>query len=233
MDYWRHFPSYQLERRADLFFSLYLPKVLAEYVFPVQEKIIPEFPIQRKILGLKKSPRKSYKIDYIALSKDKDKDTVLFVELKTDMESRCSKQDGYLKKAKEVGLWALLNDLLEIFQAPKLDSKSRKKYFCLLQYLKSMGIFDIPDSMKDFMSRPNFRGVTKESRGIKIKIPETTKCKIVYVQPHSQPEKIEPDIAIITFQDFSKVVKGHDDPISQRFALSLDKWANNVAGEGY
>ena len=28
MDRWRHLPSYQLERRADLFFSLYLPEVL-------------------------------------------------------------------------------------------------------------------------------------------------------------------------------------------------------------
>ena len=28
MDAWRHLPSYQLERRADLFFSLYLPEVL-------------------------------------------------------------------------------------------------------------------------------------------------------------------------------------------------------------
>jgi hypothetical protein len=25
MDGWRHLPNYQLERRADLFFSLYLP----------------------------------------------------------------------------------------------------------------------------------------------------------------------------------------------------------------
>jgi len=28
MDVWRHLPSYQLERRADLFFALYLPEVL-------------------------------------------------------------------------------------------------------------------------------------------------------------------------------------------------------------
>jgi len=28
MDAWRHFPNYQLERRADIFFALYLPEVL-------------------------------------------------------------------------------------------------------------------------------------------------------------------------------------------------------------
>ncbi len=35
MDAWRHLPNYQLERRADLFFSLYLPEVLeAKLGFP-------------------------------------------------------------------------------------------------------------------------------------------------------------------------------------------------------
>jgi hypothetical protein len=28
LDAWRHFPNYQLERRADIFFALYLPEVL-------------------------------------------------------------------------------------------------------------------------------------------------------------------------------------------------------------
>ena len=38
VDAWRHLPNYQLERRADLFFSLYLPEVLkAKLGFPVAE----------------------------------------------------------------------------------------------------------------------------------------------------------------------------------------------------
>lgn len=30
MDSWRRLPSYQLERRADLFFALYIPQALEE-----------------------------------------------------------------------------------------------------------------------------------------------------------------------------------------------------------
>lgn len=41
MDAWRHLPNYQLERRADLFFSLYLPEVLeAKLGFLVGDTII-------------------------------------------------------------------------------------------------------------------------------------------------------------------------------------------------
>lgn len=32
MDAWRHFPNYQLERRADIFFALYLPEGLGARV---------------------------------------------------------------------------------------------------------------------------------------------------------------------------------------------------------
>ena len=47
VDAWRHLPNYQLERRADLFFSLYLSKVLeATLGFPVADQIVPEFPVR-------------------------------------------------------------------------------------------------------------------------------------------------------------------------------------------
>ena len=47
LDKWRHLPNYQLERRADIFFSLYLKEVIEEkYHVKLQDTIIPEFPIQ-------------------------------------------------------------------------------------------------------------------------------------------------------------------------------------------
>ena len=39
LDDWRHLPAYQLERRADIFFSLYLPDVLARRVGPLNPTI--------------------------------------------------------------------------------------------------------------------------------------------------------------------------------------------------
>jgi hypothetical protein len=47
LDAWRHFPSYPLERRADLYFALYLPEVLeTQFGFPVQPQLVPEFPLR-------------------------------------------------------------------------------------------------------------------------------------------------------------------------------------------
>ena len=67
MDAWRHFPSYQLERRADLFFSLYLPEVLeAKLGFSVADLLVPEFPARIGTIYPENPSNQSYKIDYVA-----------------------------------------------------------------------------------------------------------------------------------------------------------------------
>ena len=64
MDAWRHLPNYQLERRADLFFSLYLPEVLeAKLGFPVADQIVPEFPVRIGTIYPDIPIDKSYKIE--------------------------------------------------------------------------------------------------------------------------------------------------------------------------
>jgi hypothetical protein len=74
MDACRHLPNYQLERRGDQFFSLYLPEVLeAKLGFPVGSTIIPEFPVRIGMIYPDIPIDKSYKIDYVALSADADK----------------------------------------------------------------------------------------------------------------------------------------------------------------
>ena len=45
LDCWRHLPSYQLERRVDMFFSLYLKDILEMHVGRSPVKVIPEFPL--------------------------------------------------------------------------------------------------------------------------------------------------------------------------------------------
>jgi hypothetical protein len=51
LDAWRHLPAYQLERRADIFFSRYLIGVLSEITGDdLEEEIIPEFPIKRDLI---------------------------------------------------------------------------------------------------------------------------------------------------------------------------------------
>ena len=48
---------------------------------------------------------------------------------------------------------------------------------------------------------------------------------IVYIQPNGVGE------GVISFSEFSEVVRGHNDPMSQRFSTSLAQWAEVKAGE--
>jgi len=219
MDAWRHFPNYQLERRADVFFSLYLPEVLeAKLGFPVRPELAPEFPVRIGTIYPNIPIDKSYKIDYVALSTAADK--AVLVELKTEGMSRRPEQDKYLLAAQKVGLANLLEGLLDIFRA----TNAKRKYFCLLMHLESMGLLRIPMQMKEIMAKSGLQGATEASRQIKI----TAKVKeslIVYIQPNGDG----PDV--ISFREFAEIVRRHDDPVSQRFATSLCEWAEIQAGE--
>ena len=51
LDRWRHFPAYQLERRADIFFSVYLPEALAKVTgVEIDPRMIPEFPLKLDLI---------------------------------------------------------------------------------------------------------------------------------------------------------------------------------------
>lgn len=219
MDAWRHLPNYQLERRADLFFSLYLPEVLeAKLGFPVGNAIVPEFPVRIGTIYPDIPIDKSYKIDYVALSADADK--AILVELKTEGSSRRESQDKYLLASREAGFPALLGGVLDIFRA----TNSKRKYFTLLELLESMGLLRIPMEMKEIMSHPNLQGVTRASNSIEVTA-SVTDSVIVYVQPNGNGDDI------ITFEDFRDVVQKHDDPVSKRFSQSLQEWTALKAGE--
>ena len=218
MDAWRHLPNYQLERRADIFFSLYLPEVLeAKLKFAVQPVLVPEFPVRIGTIYPHIPIDKSYKIDYVALSVAADK--AVLVELKTEGMSRRPEQDEYLKAAQKVGLVCLIEGLLDIFRA----TNAKRKYFCLLEYLERMGLLSIPIQMKEIMMRPNLQGVNELSRKIEITV-KSTESLIVYVQPNGDSKDI------ISFCEFAEIVQRHDDPVSLRFATSLREWAEIKAG---
>ncbi len=71
MDRWRNLPSYQLERRADLLFSLYLREALeVKLGFPILPDLIPEFPVRIGTIFPDEESNRSVKIDYLALSAD-------------------------------------------------------------------------------------------------------------------------------------------------------------------
>ena len=219
MDAWRHLPNYQLERRADLLFSLYLPEVLeAKLGFPISNLLVPEFPVRIGTIYPDIPIDKSYKIDYVALSADAKR--AILVELKTEGSSRRENQDKYLLASRKAGFPALLGGVLDIFRA----TNSKRKYFALLELLESMGLLRIPMEMKDIMSRQKLHGATEASQAVEVTATVTDSI-IVYVQPNGNGN------GIINFEDFRVVVQEHDDPMSQRFAQSLAEWAAVKAGE--
>jgi len=224
MDAWRHLPKYQLERRSDIFFSLYLPEVLeAKLGFPIHPQVVPEFPVHKATIYSDHRGDDCCNIDYLALSADGSQP--LYVELKTDQASRRVQQDDYLLRAQQVGLPALLDGVCSIFRAT--TRPYRPKWFALMLHLQEMGLLQVPASLCDIMACERHRGAPNASKDIVITAP-AAKPHIVYVQPLAGDAG---DSVVIAFEEYAEVVARHDDPLSQRFAESLLEWSSIRAGE--
>lgn len=142
LDKWRHLPKYQLERRADIFFAMFLPDVLENHYGPEFDRnVIPEFPLRKETLWPDTGSREanlSVNVDYAAFTKDGKQ--VFFVELKTDIKSLRPRQSSYLKRASELKFKELVKGVLSL----KKKSKEREKYDCLLECLKVVPV-DAPE----------------------------------------------------------------------------------------
>lgn len=212
LDDWRFLPSYQLERRADIFFGLHLEAILKEKLGEDKlNLIIPEFPVRKGSLPQdplynidpKIGKNQSFKIDYLAYSKSQN--IVYFIELKTDLGSRNSKQDWYLKEAKNLGMYQVLEDLKPIYKAS--NKNGRIKYEHLFKKLCE-------------------NGLTKGSNS-SFEIVETDiKDEIIYIQPTSDII----DNSIITFRDIINNLKNDSNTeFTKRFLKSLIEWQSECA----
>jgi hypothetical protein len=166
------------------------------------EGIIPEFPVRIGTIQPGARTNRSFKIDYLA--KVKGKNSVVFLELKTDDSSRRGKQDWYLNRAQEVGLVSLLNGLKKICRA----TGAKGKYRFLLEKLQSMGLL----------------AVTKEG-DIHI-APVEYSSKVVYLQPNNVDGKEN----VVSFREAAEIIERENDDLSERFAQSLREWARIEAG---
>ena len=202
LDEWRRLPSYQLERRADIYFAMFLTTVLEKSLGTEFEcLVIPEFPLRLGTLwpDMEKTNNRnrSVKVDYVAFSKDYG--GVFFVELKTSMKSRDPDQDSNLKRAACMEFKDFLEGIHRITETDYIrkHSDKRKKYDCLLKMLS-----DVPENTSG--ARP----------------------KIVYVQPTCDGKNHQDDATCITFEDFAAEVDGQG-CIGNRFAQSLRRWAKD------
>lgn len=213
LDRWRHLPNYQLERRADIFFSVYLKGLMEEVTgVALDDVIIPELPIKRELIWSDLATDKSVKVDYVLFAKDRSK--VFFVELKTDAGSRRDTQDHYLEKATQLGFRKVADGICSIVR----KTNAHQKYHHLVSALVGLGYLTMPDDVREFLYPAPRVGLTERLRQIAPTAADSA-IEVLYVQP----ESTEGD-GCIDFVRFAEFVERHDDPLSRVFAAHLRKW---------
>jgi len=223
MDRWRHLPAYQLERRADIFFSAYLPAVIAEHTgVEVSADVIPELPILRSLIWPDKKGKSSVKVDYAVMARDRSR--VYFVELKTDGASRREDQDTYLSRSVDIGFRRIVQGIVEISQA----TSAHQKYGHLLHALAVHGCVRLPEGLDDHLWPRVRSGVGMLLREVEVTVGAgELAIEVVYLQPTggSAGERV------IDFNEFAAHVERHGDPVSELFALSLRKWVARAGSD--
>ena len=247
MDDWRHLPSYQLERRVDLFFSLYIPEVISKiFECEVKDELIPEFPVKLSIIYNNKNNDKSFdfdaknynlnsnhsvKIDYVAITKNHEK--AFLIELKTDKHSIKPEQVKNLFYSGD-DFSALIGGIQEIYCNSASDSIYRNKYNCLLNKLDSMGLFGEIGVFKEaYHNKGTYEDLS--NRVSNFKPISNIEMKKVYIAPtKTNTDLLEKNnIEFITFQEFVKIAQKNnsEDKISSQFINYLREWDETAAGD--
>lgn len=134
LDEWRHLPAYQLERRVDVLFGMFLPKVIEKAFGVCVDDVIPEFPLHKALLTdepcdpSKASSHHSVNVDFAVFGHRGEVKRLLLVELKTDTESLNDKQLKNMKTAQCARSSKLLQGVISAAQ----HSQSKRKYAHLI-----------------------------------------------------------------------------------------------------
>ena len=226
LDRWRHLPAYQLERRADIFFALYLPEVLEQHSgTKINRCLIPEFPIKNE------GNNRSINADYLALEEPKDGEPpqAFLVELKTDMASIDENQLRDLHCAAKLGLKRLVGGVIEICRR----TNQRRKYAHLLKSLSCLDLVNAFPHLPRWCCKTQW-GYAGLRDGIRNNVTEKTSLKLVYVAPKKDEKLEEAKIPTIDFKCFADIIeKGDPDGIRRTFACHLRNWAKECAGIPY
>jgi hypothetical protein len=209
LDRWRHLPNYQLERRTDIFFSIYLKELIEEHEgHPLMDTVIPELPIKAN------GSARSFKVDYVLFSKDKT--TAYFVELKTDGHSRRDDQDEYLRQAVGDGFQKVLEGLTEITSR----TTSYRKYWHLIHLLSKAEVLKVSDEVRDYLYPTVRTGLRARLAATEV-IAKNVEIRVIYIQPHKAN-----DVSAENCIDFDEVIehlKTYNDDFSKMFADHLKR----------
>lgn len=228
LDAWRHLPAWQLERRADLFFGLVLPEVLADtFGCAVHPVLVPELPLRKHVLKAQARPDlSSVNVDYFAMAADGSRG--FLVELKTDVRSRNDDQDAYLQDARKAGIPGLMGGVVDIVRGPKARDRHRdRKYAWLVHTLEQLGCLAAPAAYRRLVFAEHRVGLTRAIDGITVTAPAVP-LEVVYVQPVATTHS-PATATTIDFARVARVVDAAGDPMSRRFAQSLRAWTQPPA----
>lgn len=198
LDKWSRYPNYQLERRADIYFAVYLKSVLRRYVCATMDVVVPELPVKQERSHL------SDKVDFMTVSADGE--TMLLVELKTEAFGHRPEQIQYLLRAANVlRPQGIVDGLVGIMAASR-----SKKYPSLTNDMHRLGLMgpgttNIPDRCQLVFVQP---------------LPFLDKLILAEFRKHQAELP-----AVVNFRMFAEAIRSQGDALSIRFAKSLERWA--------
>lgn len=214
LDAWRHLPAYRLEPRADVFFGLYMRRIVEQRVGEkLHSVVIPELPIRRGTLFGEDvdGANASVKVDYALFSSDGR--GVFLVELKTDQGSRRDGQDAYLRAAQCVGMRQIVSGILKIVGATA--AQYRPKYLHLLAQLERASMINVPPDVYEAPADQILRHLA----GVTVSVADDRPAvEILYVQP-----KADTADNVIGFDEFAAGLPA-DDPVAEVFGEYLMRW---------
>lgn len=205
---WKKLPSYQAERRMDIFFGIYLEKILkAKGFFDKGEQlvIIPEFPQKawNKETGKETDDNRSVKIDYLVASNEK----MYAVELKTDTKSVNVDQINYYERFLNK-VWPEHKELVKtLFEA----SNEKDKYSKLQSLINPIQYGDEKQPTGVIYIGPNGIGEKLTERLNKLK------------ESNSITDSVKSKFKVIEFKDICTMNVG-DDELFNLFVETLGKW---------
>ncbi len=203
----KKFPSYQAERRIDIFINFFLEEIVQiEYSDSKIRFVAPEFPLKKSEIGKNgKEYSRSTKVDYLCIRTLPDNlSTILLIELKTDAPSYDPIQHQIYR---DYNSWKKCIDGLKgIIKNGKLTFANRLKYFYLVYTLvenKLLASQDSIDTLKatyDTLCSKSINKIPKKEKAsftskfnsyFKTVEPVDMKTQVLYIGPKQIGENEE------------------------------------------
>ena len=208
---WYEYPKYQLERRLDIFFSIYLPEILKEKGIYIElNDIFPEFPLKKENNNL------STNADYAIFDNKDDETNLYLIELKTEMNSISNekKQLLYYKQVQKKKIIDLIKEIIEI----QKNSKQWEKYEKLLEDIEERYNF-IKISSKEGEKKTEWIVNDNNSKIL-------GNIKIIYLVPNNLEDKLlkqENNFQVIYFDDIIELIENkYNDKLSKEAQINID-----------